>query len=88
MADDALPEETLAMLLAMLPPAPAAWVSAATQLPAARAQIEGLVARAEQDAAYRARVVADLEQALLAEGIEPSAVLRRELARRLELGEP
>jgi hypothetical protein len=87
MADEPLPEETIAMLLALLPPAPEAWVQAARQLPAARAQIDGLVARAEQDAEYRARVVSDLEEALRAEGIEPSAVVRRELARRLERDE-
>jgi hypothetical protein len=42
------------------------------------------VARAEQDAEYRARLVADLEQALAADGIEPTPTLRRELERRLE----
>ena len=83
MTDDRSPEEQLAELLALLPPAPRAWVEAAKQLPAARAQIDGIVERAEQDAGYRARVVSDLEQALAADGIEPSAALRRELARRL-----
>jgi hypothetical protein len=84
MTDDALPEETLALLLAMLPRAPAAWVAAAQALPVARAQIDTLVARAEQDAGYRARLLEDLERALRAEGIEPSSALQRELARRLE----
>jgi type VI protein secretion system component VasF len=83
MTDDATPEEQLAALLALLPPAPQAWVDAAAQLPAARAQIDTIVERAEQDAAYRARVVADLEQALAAEGIESTPALRRELTRRL-----
>jgi DNA-binding transcriptional regulator YdaS (Cro superfamily) len=83
MTDQHLPEERLAALLALLPPAPEAWVEAARQLPAARAQIDGIVARAEQDAAYRARVVNDLEQVLAADGIEPTDALRRELARRL-----
>ncbi|MDP9257831.1 MAG: hypothetical protein M3Q31_14925 [Actinomycetota bacterium] len=83
MTDARSPEEHLAALLALLRPAPEAWLEAARQLPAARAQIDGIVARAEQDAEYRARVVNDLEQALAADGIEPSEALRRELARRL-----
>ena len=84
MPDGYLPEERLAALLAFLPPAPEAWVEAAKQLPAARAQLDGIVARAEQDAEYRARLVADLEKALTADGIEPTPTLRRELERRLE----
>ena len=84
MPDGSLPEERLAALLAFLPPAPEAWVEAAKQLPAARAQLDGIVARAEQDAEYRARLVADLEQALAADGIEPTPTLRREIERRLE----
>ncbi len=83
MTDDATPEERLAALLALLPPAPQAWVDAAAQLPAARAQIDTIVERAEHDVAYRARLVADLEQALAAEGIEPTPGLVRELTRRL-----
>jgi hypothetical protein len=81
--DDALPEEQLAMLLALLPPAPEAWTAAARALPAARALIDTLVERAEQDADFRKRVVRDLEHALRAEGIEPNPALQRELARRL-----
>jgi hypothetical protein len=84
MPDGSLPEERLAALLAFLPPAPEAWVEAAKQLPAARAQLDGIVARAEQDAEYRARLIADLEQALAADGIEPTPTLRREIERRLE----
>jgi DNA-binding transcriptional regulator YdaS (Cro superfamily) len=83
MSDDATPEEQLAALLALLPPAPQAWVDAAAQLPAARAQIDTIVERAEQDTAYCARLVADLEQALAAEGIESTPALRHELTRRL-----
>jgi len=83
MADEELPEERLAALLALLTPAPEAWVEAAKQLPEARAQIETVVARAEEDADYRARLVADLEAALAADGIEPTAALQRELTRRL-----
>ena len=69
-------EQRIAALLRLLPPAPAGWVRAAQELPQARAGITALVARAEEDAAFRARVVADLETALEAEGIEatPSVV--------------
>lgn len=76
-------EERIAELLRLLPPAPTGWLRAAQELPAARAGIAALVARAEEDAAFRARVVAGLEAALEAEGIEatPSvvAVLRLRL---------
>jgi hypothetical protein len=83
MTDEELPEERLAALLALLSPAPEAWVEAAKQLPVARAQIDTIVARAELDADYRARLVADLEAALAADGIEPTPALQRELTRRL-----
>jgi hypothetical protein len=87
MSEEALPEERIAALLALLKPAPEAWVEAAKQLPTARAQIESIIERAEQDAVYRRLLVADLEQALARDGFEPTPALRRELARRLELGE-
>jgi len=69
-------QERIGELLRLLPPAPMGWVQAAQELPAARDEIAALVARAEADAAYRARVVADLEAALEAEGIPvtPSVV--------------
>jgi hypothetical protein len=69
-------EERMARLLRLLPPAPEGWVRAAQEMPQARAAIDGIVARAEQDAAFRARLVADLEAALEAEGVEaaPSVV--------------
>jgi hypothetical protein len=69
-------EERLANLLRLLPPAPAGWVDAATQLPLARATIDTIVARAEADAEYRERVLSDLDAALQAEGTEafPSVV--------------
>jgi hypothetical protein len=57
-------EEALAALLRLLGPAPAAWVAAAKELPAARQEIDGIVERARSDAAYRAEVLADLEGAL------------------------
>jgi hypothetical protein len=69
-------EERIAALLGLLPSPPEGWVLAAQELPRARAEIARLVARAEEDAAFRALVVANLEAALEAEGIEatPSVV--------------
>ena len=40
-------EERLARLIRALPPAPAAWVRAAQELPLARAGLDEIVARAE-----------------------------------------
>jgi hypothetical protein len=76
-------EERLAELLALLPPAPRAWVQAAQELPLARQQLDGLVARAEADAAFRAQVLADLETALAAAGVEPRPAVVESLRRRL-----
>jgi hypothetical protein len=77
-------EERLAALLRLLPPAPSGWVRAAQELPRARAEIAALVARAEEDAAYRARVMADLEAALEAEGIEATPSVVAALRTKLE----
>jgi regulator of protease activity HflC (stomatin/prohibitin superfamily) len=63
-------EERLARLIRALPPAPAAWVRAAQELPLAKAELDEIVARAEADADFKARLVADLEAALAAEGYE------------------
>jgi hypothetical protein len=63
-------EERLARLIGVLPPAPEAWVRAAQELPLARTQLDEIVARAEADATFRARLLADLEEALQAEGYE------------------
>lgn len=73
----------LAELLAALPPAPQGWVQAAQELPLARLGLDDLVRRAEEDADFRGRLVADLEAALQAEGIEPEPALTRALRRRL-----
>jgi hypothetical protein len=72
-------EERLARLIRALPPAPEAWVRAAQELPAARAELEEIVGRAEADAEFRRRLVADLEAALEAEGYERSPRLVQEL---------
>jgi hypothetical protein len=76
-------EERLARLIGMLPPAPEGWVRAAQELPAARRGLDQLVARAETDAAFRAAVLADLESALQAEGVEPQPRVVEKLRRRL-----
>jgi hypothetical protein len=76
-------EEQLARLIGLLPPAPEAWVRAAQELPAARRGLDELVARAEEDAAFRAKVLADLESALQAEGVEPEPHVVEELRRLL-----
>ena len=75
--------EQLSRLIGMLPPAPEAWVQAAQELPSARRGLDELVARAEADAAFRAQVLADLESALQAEGVEPQPRVVAELRRLL-----
>ena len=75
--------DQLAKLIGMLPPAPEAWVRAAQELPEARRGLDQLVARAEADAAFGAEVLADLEQALEAEGVEPQPRVVDELRRLL-----
>ena len=77
-------EEQLALRLRMLPPAPEGWVRAAQELPAARATLDELVARAEQDAAFRLQLRADLERAVAAAGYEPSPFIVSRLRRLLE----
>ena len=76
-------EQQLGRLIGMLPPAPEAWVHAAQELPAARRGLDQLIARAEADAAFRASVLADLERALQAEGVEPQPRVVDELRRLL-----
>jgi hypothetical protein len=76
-------EERLGELLRSLPAPPEAWVRAAQELPSARAALDTLIARAEADAAARERIVANLEAALAAEGVEPTSPLLAELRERL-----
>lgn len=77
-------EERLGELIGLLPPAPAGWVKAAQELPAARRAIDEILARAEADLAFREALVADLEAALEQAGVTPEPrlldALRRELA--------
>ena len=79
-------EERLGRLLAALPPAPEAWVRAAQDLPFLRAQVDEIIARAEADAAFRERLIADLNAALETEGYEPERRLVDEVRSRLEQG--
>jgi hypothetical protein len=75
-------EERLGALLRTLRPAPAAWVQAAQELPAARRSLDEIVARAEADAAFRIALIADLEAALAHEGFEPDGRIVDELRKR------
>jgi hypothetical protein len=76
-------EERLGVLLRVLRPAPTGWVRAAQELPGARKTFDEIVERAEADRAFRAALVADLERALAAEGIEPDRRILDELRERL-----
>jgi hypothetical protein len=76
-------EERLGVLLRLLRPAPRGWVRAAQELPVARRTFDQIVARAEADRAFRAALIADLEQALAAEGFEPDTRILNELRERL-----
>lgn len=80
---NAYDEERLAELLRALPPAPQAWVTAAQEIPPVRGQLDELVARAQADARYREQLIADLERALEAEGVEPNPIVLDALRERL-----
>jgi hypothetical protein len=75
-------EERLGELLRRLPPAPLGWVEAAQLLPRSRRILDTVVSRAEADLEYRRALLADLEAALEAEGIEPTPRLAQEVRRR------
>jgi hypothetical protein len=78
-------EVTIGRMLRELPRPPAGWIRAAQELPAARAALDGLVARAEADARLRDEMLADLEAALRQEGVEPHR--RNVAALRARLGD-
>jgi len=80
-------EEQIGRLLRLFPEAPQAWVQAAQELPAARAALDELTARAESDAAFRRELEADLERALAAAGYEGSPSVVSRLRRLLESAE-
>ena len=76
-------EDRLAELIGALPPAPEAWVRAAQELPLARSEFDGVVARAEADAEFRQALIADIEATLAQEGYEPDRPLLEALRKRL-----
>jgi hypothetical protein len=82
--ENAYDEQRLAELIAALRPAPPAWVAAAQELPFARRSLDGIVERARQDLEYRRQVIADLERALAAAGVEPTSVVIDSLRRRVD----
>jgi hypothetical protein len=77
-------EPRIAQLLSSLPPPPKGWVRAAQELPLARRGLDDLVRRATDDAAFRRRLIDDLERALRTEGVEPDRALVAAI--RLRLG--
>jgi hypothetical protein len=77
-------EERLGVLLRLMRPAPVGWVQAAQELPAARRTFGEIVARAEADLAFRDALLADLENALAAEGYEPDRRIVAEIRDRLK----
>jgi hypothetical protein len=77
-------EELLGARLRDLRPAPEGWVRAAQELPDARRSLDEIVARAEADLAFRAALIADLEDALTQAGFEPGPRALEELRKRLE----
>lgn len=79
------PEERLAELLALLPPAPRGWVEAAQELSLGRQGLDRIVARAEADARFRELLIADLEAAFAQEGVEAGAATIEAVRRRLSL---
>jgi len=81
--DTALDEERLAELIALLPPAPEAWVEAAQQLPRVERGVEQILALSEADAEFRRALTEDLEEAVRRTGQEPSEELVRALRERL-----
>ncbi len=76
-------EERIADLIAAMPPAPAGWVRAAQELPAARAEMDEIVARAEADQRFREAAIANLEAALAAEGYDVDQRMLPALRQRL-----
>lgn len=76
-------EQRISELLRLLPPAPEGWIRAAQELPFALHGLDEIVARAEADAAFRNRLLADLEQTLVAEGYELDRALAEAVRRHL-----
>jgi hypothetical protein len=75
--------DQLSRLIAVLPPAPSAWVAAAQQLPRLRRELDDLLTRARADAELHARLESDLEALLLESGITPTARVLDEVRARM-----
>ena len=76
-------EHRLAELIAALPPPPEGWVRAAQELPLVRRGLDDIVERCRADIAYRERVLADLEAAIAAVGLDAEEQIVAELRERL-----
>jgi hypothetical protein len=83
MMNDMYDEERIGELLRALPPAPEAWVQAASRMPATRRAIDQIAALASADAELRREVLSDLEGALQRAGLQPDPVLIAVLRDRL-----
>ena len=77
-------EERIANFLRLLRPAPEAWVRAAQELPLALRGLDDIVERARADDRFRRALIADLESALAAEGVEPDPQTVEALRRRID----
>jgi hypothetical protein len=77
------PEERIAELLRALPAPPAAWVEAAKQLPRTSRELDSILERVEHGERLRQLAVAELEEMLRAEGVEPTPTVVAHLRRRL-----
>ena len=76
-------EERLGELFRLLPEVPEGWVRAAQELPAARAALDTLVARAEANAAERDWIVRRPRGCPRRGGREPTSILLAEARARL-----
>jgi hypothetical protein len=85
MERDTAPSETeLGELISELPPAPAAWLRAAVELPQLRRELDRLAALCAADADARAQTLADLERALRDAGLKPTPATVRLARERLQ----
>jgi hypothetical protein len=77
-----LGEEDIGRLLGALPPAPAGWVTAASELPRARRALAAIEAELAGEP-ERAAMTERLERALAEAGVDPTPELVRAIRRRL-----
>ena len=77
------PEERIAELLRALPAPPTAWVEAAKELPRTSRELDAILERVADGERLRELAVAELEELLRAEGVEPSPTVVAHLRSRL-----